>query len=131
MPYPVSNPTGYNGREKYGHKARNKAQIALNKAIDLLGKKAFDGNGTTKLAELLVERLESDVVGTLKALNGLFPKELNVDVQHTLNASSMTDEQLVQIIESRQKALNHTPGNTLEHEKVAQLVKKDSEIEHY
>ena len=50
---------------------------------------------------MLVERLESDVVGTLKALNGLFPKELNVDVQHTLSASSMTDEQLLDIVKSR------------------------------
>ena len=80
---------------------------------------------------MIAEKLESDVVGTLKALSSLMPKQVQVDVNHSLSASQMSDEQLVQIIESRQKALNHTPGNTLEHENVAQVVKKDSEIEHY
>ena len=125
------NPNGYNGREKYGHRAKGKIQVALNGAIDLLGKSTIANNGTTRLSELIAAKLESDVIGTLKALSTLLPKQVQVDVNHSLNASQMSDEQLVQIIESRQKALNHTPGNTLEHENVAQLVKKDSEIEHY
>ena len=115
LPGQIMNPNGYNGRDSYGHRARNKAQIALNKAIDLLGRNTFDNNGTTRLAELLVERLESDVVGTLKALNGLFPKELQVDVQHTLSASQMTDEQLLEVIKSRAIPIEK-PVNGQEHE---------------
>lgn len=113
------NPNGYNGREKYGHKARNKAQIALNKAIDLLGKQAFDNNGTTRLAELLAVKLESDVVGTLKALNGLFPKQVNVDVQHSTSALQLTDDQLLDIIKSRAiPAEKQIPGEIIEAETV-------------
>ena len=109
------NPYGYNGRNQYGHKALKKSQAGLNGAIDLLGKATIDGNGSTRLAELIAIKLEEDVVGTLKALSGLFPKQVNVDVQHSTNPLLMTDEQLLQIIESRQdkpKVINELPDNT-------------------
>ena len=100
LPGQVLNPLGFNGSEP-GKRARRKCQTGLDKAIDLLGKATIDGNGSTRLAELIAEKLESDVVGTLKALSGLFPKQVNVDVQHSTNALQLTDEQLMQIIESR------------------------------
>ena len=131
LPGQIMNPNGYNGRDSYGHKAKNRIQKGLDNAITLLGKQAIDNNGATRLGELIAAKLESDVIGTLKALSTLLPKQVQVDVNHSLNASQMSDDQLVQIIESRQKALEHAPGNTLEHENVAQLVKKDSETGHY
>ena len=131
QPGQALNPTGYNGREKYGHKAKNRIQKGLDNAINLLGKQAIDNNGSTRLGELIAEKLESDVIGTLKALSTLLPKQVQVDVNHSLNASQMSDEQLIQIIESRRNTIEHTPGNTLEHDNMAQLVKKDAEIEHY
>lgn len=97
----VLNPSGFNGTEP-GKRARRKCQTGLDKAIDLLGKATIDNNGSTRLAELIAEKLESDVVGTLKALSGLFPRQVNVDVQHSTNALQLTDDQLMKIIESRQ-----------------------------
>ena len=99
----VLNPTGYNAYNEPAKRAHRKAQTGLDKAIDLLGKKAIDNNGSTRLGELIAEKLESDVVGTLKALSGLFPKQVNVDVQHSTNPLLMSDEQLIAIIESRHK----------------------------
>jgi hypothetical protein len=100
------NPSGFNGTEP-GKRARRKCQTGLDKAIDLLGKATIDGNGSTRLAELIAEKLEQDVVGTLKALSGLFPKQVNVDVQHSTNPLQLTDDQLLQIIESRKpKVIN-------------------------
>ena len=127
-PGEVLNPKGYNGREKYGYRAKNKMQTAMDIAIDLLGEKNIRNCGTSRLAELIAEKLESDVIGTLKALSSLLPKQVQVDVNHSLNASQMSDEQLLQIIESRQKTIEHTPGNTLEHADMADNQAKTIEL---
>ena len=127
QPGQVLNPSGYNGTEP-GKRAKRKCQTGLDKAIDLLGKSAIDGKGATALSELIAEKLREDVVGTIKALSGLFPKSVQVDVNHSLNASQMSDEQLLQIIESRQKTIEHTPGNTLEHGEIEQKQGESMEL---
>ena len=126
QPGQVLNPYGFNGSEP-GKRARRKCQTGLDKAIDLLGKEAIDGNGSTKLAELIAEKLKSDVVGTLKALSGLFPKQVNVDVQHAANALQLTDEQLLAIIESRSKQ-EKVIDQVSEQPETAQIESKE---EHY
>lgn len=128
LPGKALNPTGYNGREKYGHKAKNRIQKGLDNAITLLGQQAIDKNGATRLGELIAEKLESDVIGTLKALSSLLPKQVQVDVNHSLNASQMSDDQLLQIIESRQKTIEHAPGNTLEQADIADNQAKTIEL---
>lgn len=121
----VLNPSGFNGSEP-GKRARRKCQNGFDKAIDLLGKDIIDGNGSTRLAELIVEKLESDVVGTLKALSCLFPRQVNVDVQHTTSALQLTDDQLLQIIEARSnQAEKVIDGHIIESEQLESVSIED------
>ena len=98
------NPTGFSGT-KVAKRAKKKATTALDRAIDLLGVNPAT-TGTDALAQLIAEKLEADVVGTLKGLSFLLPKDIQIAVQHTTNPLQMTDEQLQEIIDSRTKVIN-------------------------
>lgn len=132
------NPNGYNGREKHGYRAKSKIQKGLDNAIELLGKRAIDGKGATALGELIAEKLESDVIGTLKALSGILPKQVSVDVHHSASALQMSDEQLLEIIKSRSlPAEKQVNGQVIEHEtgnngqELTNTVINDAETGHY
>lgn len=98
------NPTGFNGTKR-AKKIKTKATTALDKAIDMLGEDP-EYMGADRLAQLIAKKLEADVVGTLKGLSFLLPKDIQIAVQHTTNPLQMSDEQLQEIIDSRTKVIN-------------------------
>ena len=97
------NPTGFNGTKR-SRKIKTKAVTALDKAIDMLGTDP-EFMGADRLAQLIAGKLEEDVVRTLKDLAFLFPKDVNVDVTHSMSPLQLTDAQLMEIIESRTKVI--------------------------
>lgn len=93
----IRNPYGSQG--KASRRALTKLQHALDKAIDLLGNDISDG--TTVLAGKIKDKLESDPVGTIKALSPLFPKDVSIDVSSSQDAQKLSDSELADIIAKR------------------------------
>lgn len=79
---------------------------ALNQAIEGLGD--AQKSGRTAMAELLTERLRDDVVGTLAAMSKWLPRDVSIDVQHTVSAAQLTDEELAHIIMSSERVITGT-----------------------
>lgn len=80
----------------------NKLHAALNIAVDKLGDK-MKTDGATAMGTLIAEALEEDVVGTLHKLSPFFPKNINLDVNVTKEASDLSDDELEAIILERRK----------------------------
>lgn len=95
---------GYNTPAR---KAVNKAQRAFNNAMDILGDKKVDVDGklTSELTALLVEAMRKDIVGAIKGLASIIPKNVEIDVTHrTHQATDLTDDELAMIIAERARA---------------------------
>ena len=94
-----------------GRKMLRKVRTALNKGINGLGD--AEANGTTAMGALITKALKKDVVGTLKALSSYMPKDLDINVQHTNAARSLTDDELADIIATRAR-MKHIESNTID-----------------
>lgn len=88
-----------------------KLQLAMDKAVDKLGKK-MQTDGADACAELICKALQEDIVGTLHKLQFFFPKNINVDVQVTKDAVELTDAELEQLIADR-RAIAHSKDSAL------------------
>ena len=107
----IANPQGRGNKQARQYLLKTRS--AMNMAIDGLGDASI--NGASVMAILITKAMREDVIGTLKALSVYMPKDISIDVQHSTNPLLMTDEQLLQIIESRQdkpKVINELPDNT-------------------
>lgn len=83
-----------------------KLQLAMDKAVDKLGKK-MQTDGADACAELIAIALQEDIVGTLHKLSFFMPKNINVDVQVTKDSRELTDAELEQLIADR-RAIAHS-----------------------
>ena len=107
----VANPLG--AGKSSARRALSKIQGALDKSIDMLGIDTTAGCGATELARLITVKLKEDPIGTMKALSSILPKDLNVDVQHTNAARSLSDDELADIIATRAR-IKHIESNTID-----------------
>lgn len=118
----VANPQGNNSP---GRKAVNKAQNALNMALEVLEtNQVADLNGklASELSVLLLEALRKDIVGAIKGLSPILPKDVSIDVTRCTDAANMTDEQLLDIIGERAR-MRHEQAKEIEGEIVQEEVK--------
>ena len=112
----IANPHGGKSHNKSGIRALAKIRTGLNKAIDGLGD-AVGKEGTTRLAELITEAMERDIVGTLKGLAFCLPKDIQIDVNHSNSSKHLTDDDLADIIMERMR-LRQEACKTIEGELV-------------
>lgn len=93
----VRNPDGR--RNTPGRKAVRKLQRALDMAIELLGNVEHDG--VRVLAGKIKAKLDTDPIGTIRALAPLFPKDVHIDIAPLHSLSQLTDSEIMQEIEHR------------------------------
>ena len=80
------------GRPKGGREISGDIRGAFKRACLMLDKDGKKGQG---LSTLILESLQEDVRGTLQAIKGFVPKELDVD----LTATELTHEQWIGSLE--------------------------------
>ncbi len=105
------------GTSKVHRRLLTKVRSSLDMAIDGLGTASH--GGATEMASLITQALRDDVIGTLKALQGFFPKDIHVDVQHSGASKTLSDDDLADIIALRtQLALSQIEAKTIDGELV-------------
>ena len=116
MPFPTrpgksGNPAGIS---KYQKRTLRKMYIAIDKAIDGLGVRAKT-EGTTRMAELITDAMEDDIIGTLHKLGPYMPKSINIDVDVRKEAHQLSDDELEAIVmRRREMASKEIEGEIIE-----------------
>lgn len=102
------------GLSKTQRRTLRKMYAAIDLAIDGLGKRARC-DGATRMAELITDAMEGDIIGTLNKLGPYMPKSVNIDVQVQKDAASLSDNELLEIIQARQlRAEKDVEGELIE-----------------
>jgi len=87
-----------------GRRTVNKMQKALEQAIDALSIKNPEGMLASEMADIIVESMRKNPIGTLKAIAPLLPKDVNIDVTRRSEPVDLSDEDLAELVAERARS---------------------------
>ena len=109
---------------KHGKELAQRARAGILNAFGAVEKRGV------KISDALADAFLADPLKFMDMAAKYVPKSVDQPLQHVTNAIQLSDEQLLRIIDSRKQGEKQIDCQVIEPD-MAQLVKKDSETDHY
>jgi len=96
----IGNTYALDSPRKRGKSIVNRARTAILGCFEVVN------DSDKPMKEVLAEAFTDDPIKFMTMAAKYIPKDINVDIQHSMNPLQLTDEQLQEIIDSRRKVID-------------------------